>query len=169
MANTRGGHVSRRRGLSHAGARRASAAQRKPARCGWRYRFPLLCHPAARGLPVGYLGTDAAAAAALWAAAADPRVPVAAIVCQDGRPDLAWQQLSSVRPPTLLIVGGANPVLLGLNRQARQQLRCESDLAVIPGAVRLLDEPGVAEQVAGLAVAWFTRHLRPTAGTTPPR
>jgi hypothetical protein len=50
----------------------------------------LLRHPAARGLPVGYFGAAAAAAAALWAAAAEPRVPVAAIVCQDGRPDPTW-------------------------------------------------------------------------------
>ena len=29
-------------------------------------------------------------AAALWATAAEPRVPVAAIACQDGRPDPTW-------------------------------------------------------------------------------
>jgi len=128
----------------------------------------LLCHPASRGLPVGYLGTGTTAAAALWAAAAEPRVPVAAIVCQDGRPDLAWPQLSFVRPPTLLVVGCADPVLLGLNRQARQQLRCESDLAVIAGSGRLLNQPGALEQVGRLSVAWFTRHFMPAAGTTPP-
>jgi putative phosphoribosyl transferase len=49
----------------------------------------LIRHPAVCGLPVGYCGASAAAAA-LWAAAAGPRVPVAAIVCQDGRPDPPW-------------------------------------------------------------------------------
>ena len=96
----------------------------------------LLRHPAARGLPVGYFGAGAAAAAALWAAPAEPRLPVAANACQDGRPDLAWPQLGYVLPPTLLIVGSAGEVVLGLNRQARQQLSCESELAVIPGAAR---------------------------------
>ncbi len=125
----------------------------------------LVRHPAAQGLPVGYLGTGTGAAAALWAVAAEPRVPVAAIVCQDGRPDLAWPQLGAVRPPTLLIVGDADPVLLGLNRQARQRLRCESELAVIPGAGRLLDQPGAPEQVVRLSTGWFTRFLRaPAAG-----
>ena len=124
----------------------------------------LLRHPAVRGLPVGYFGAGAAAAAALWAAAAEPRVPVAAIACQDGRPDLAWPQLGHVRPPTLLIVGSADEVVLGLNRQARQQLSCESELAVIPGAARLPGEPGDPEQVARLAAGWFTRHFISAAG-----
>lgn len=128
----------------------------------------LLWHPASRGLPVGYLGAGAAAAAALWAAAAEPRVPVAAIVCQDGRPDLAWPQLGSVRSPALLIVGGADQVLLGLNRQARQQFRCESELAVIPGASRL-DERRAREHVAKLAADWFIRHFTSAAEATSPR
>jgi len=46
-------------------------------------------HPAARGIPVGYFGASTGAAAALWAAAADPRVPIAAVVSRGGRPDLA--------------------------------------------------------------------------------
>ena len=119
----------------------------------------LLRHPAARGLPVAYFGAGAAAAAALWAAAAEPPVQVAAIVCHDGRPDLAWPQLGIVCPPTLLIVGGADEVVLGLNRQARQQLSCEGELAVIPGAARLPGEPGPPEHVARLAAGWFTRHF----------
>ncbi len=54
-------------------------------------------HPAARGIPLGYFGASTGAAAALWAAAADPRVPVAAVVSRGGRPDLAGPQLASVR------------------------------------------------------------------------
>jgi len=45
-------------------------------------------HPAASGIPLGYFGASTGAAAALWAAAADPRVPVAAVVSRGGRPDL---------------------------------------------------------------------------------
>jgi len=125
-------------------------------------------HPAARGLPVGYFGASTGAAAALWAAAADPRVPVAAVVSRGGRPDLAGPQLASVRAPTLLIVGGSDEAVLDLNRQARQQLTCENELAIIPGATRLFEEPGALEQVAELATDWCTSHLvTQAAGTVP--
>lgn len=125
-------------------------------------------HPAARGIPLGYFGASTGAAAALWAAAADPRVPIAAVVSRGGRPDLAGPQLASVRAPTLLIVGGSDEAVLDLNRQARQQLTCENELAVIPGATRLFEEPGALEQVAELAAGWFTSHLvAQAAGTVP--
>jgi putative phosphoribosyl transferase len=104
----------------------------------------------------------------LWAAAADPRVPIAAVVSGGGRPDLAGPQLASVRVPTLLIVGGSDEVVLDLNRQARQQLTCENELAVIASATRLFEEPGELEQVAELAAGWFTSHLvAQAAGTVP--
>jgi hypothetical protein len=38
-------------------------------------------------------------------------------------------------------------------------LRAESQLAVVPGATHLFEEPGALKQVAGLAAGWFTRHL----------
>jgi putative phosphoribosyl transferase len=107
-------------------------------------------------------------AGALWAAAADPRVPIAAVVSRGGRPDLAGPQLASVRAPTLLIVGGSDEAVLDLNRQARQQLTCENELAVIPGVIRLFEEPGALEQVAERASGWFTSHLvAQAAGTVP--
>jgi len=120
---------------------------------GWLRR-----QPAARSLPVGYFGASTGAAAALWAAAS-PRVPIAAIVSRGGRPDLASPQLAAVRAPTLLIVGGHDEAVLDLNRRARQQLTCESRLTVIPGATHLFEEPGALEQVAELAIDWFTSHL----------
>ena len=66
-------------------------------------------------LPVGLFGASTGAAAALWAAA-DARRPVAAVVSRGGRPDLAGPRLADVRAPTLLIVGGADDVVLELNR-----------------------------------------------------
>jgi putative phosphoribosyl transferase len=92
---------------------------------------------------------------------------VAAIACQDGRPDLAWPQLGLVRPATLLIADGHDEVILGLNHRARQQVSCESDLAVIPGYARLPGEPGAQEQVARMATGWFTRHFMPATGGSP--
>ncbi len=100
----------------------------------------------------------------MWAAAADPRVPVAAVFSRGGRPDLAGPQLAWVRAPTLLIVGGSDEAVLDLNCQARQQLTGENELAVIPGATRLFEEPGALEQVAEPATGWFTSHRMTQAG-----
>jgi len=122
---------------------------------------------AAAAIPVGYFGASTGAAAALWAAAANPRLPVTAIVSRGGRPDLAGRQLALVQAPTLLIVGGADEVVLDLNRQAQARLNCENRLAVIPGATHLFEEPGALEQVADLAVDWFTGHFA-QPGTTAP-
>jgi hypothetical protein len=57
----------------------------------------------------------------------------------------------------MLIVGGDDDVVLELNRQAYEQLRCEKELAVIPGATHLFEEPGALEAVADKAAVWFTR------------
>jgi putative phosphoribosyl transferase len=107
---------------------------------------------------VGYFGASTGAGAALLAAA-HPDSPVDAVVSRGGRPDLAGSLLSRVTAPTLLIVGGRDPVVLGLNQQARARLRCPSRLAVVPGATHLFEEPGTLEQAADLASGWFTRHL----------
>ncbi len=113
-----------------------------------------------RDLPVGYFGASTGAAAALVAAAAGWRGRVAAVVSRGGRPDLAGEALGAVRAPTLLIVGGEDPVVLGLNRRALAQLACEKRLAVIPGATHLFEEPGALAEVSALAAAWFEVHLK---------
>jgi len=109
-------------------------------------------------LPVGYFGASTGAAAALWAAS-EPGAEVAAIVSRGGRPDLADHRLGAVRAPTLLIVGGLDQLVLELNREAQAQLRCESRLAVVPGATHLFEEPGTLRAVAELARDWFSSHL----------
>jgi dienelactone hydrolase len=114
--------------------------------------------PRTASLRLGYFGASTGAAAAL-VAAADRPVQVAAIVSRGGRPDLAGEALSRVHAPTLLIVGGSDPFVLELNRQALQRLAGEKQLVVVPGASHLFEEPGALEQVAQLARDWFTRHL----------
>jgi len=114
---------------------------------------------ATAAIPLGYFGASTGAAAALWAAGASPPLPVTAIVSRGGRPDLAGPRLAQVQAPTLLIVGGADRLVLDLNRQAQAQLTCENRLEVIPGATHLFEEPGALEQVADLAQGWFTRHF----------
>ena len=107
---------------------------------------------------IGYFGASTGAAAALWAAA-EAGSPVAAIVSRGGRPDLAGPRLAAVRAPTLLVVGGADRDVLELNRRAQRDLRCVSELTVVPGATHLFEERGALEAVAELATAWFSRFL----------
>ena len=114
-----------------------------------------------QALPLGYFGASTGAAAAL-VAAAEPDAGIGAIVSRGGRPDLAGAQaLRHVRAPTLLIVGGDDHEVILLNRSAHAQLQCEKELSIVPGATHLFEEPGTLEAVAGLAAAWFGRHLGP--------
>ncbi|MER7518407.1 phosphoribosyltransferase family protein [Streptomyces sp. NPDC126499] len=121
----------------------------------------LAARPGAGGLPTGYFGASTGAAAALWAAA-EPGSTVAAVVSRGGRPDLADERLPDVTAPTLLIVGGADPLVLDLNRRAERRLRCEHRLVTVPGAGHLFEEPGALERVGELAADWFADRLRDT-------
>jgi dienelactone hydrolase len=110
--------------------------------------------PELRGLPLGLFGASTGAAAALNAAAARPDA-VRAVVSRGGRPDLAMAALPKVRCPVLLIVGGHDPQVLQLNRQAAAALRAPQALEVVPGASHLFEEPGTLAAAAGLARDWF--------------
>jgi putative phosphoribosyl transferase len=114
-----------------------------------------------RGLRLGYFGASTGAAAALLNAARRSD-SIDAVVSRGGRPDLAMDNLPGVTAPTLLIVGGRDPEVLELNRQAQTLLSCPNALVVIPGATHLFEEPGALEQVAHLAEEWFLRHLGQT-------
>lgn len=85
----------------------------------------------AGSLPFGYFGASTGAAAALWAAAENPRVR--AVVSRGGRPDLARERLGEVRAPSLLLVGSLDPVVLDLNEEARPFMRCECVLRLVRG------------------------------------
>jgi putative phosphoribosyl transferase len=128
-------------------------ARRLAGVTGW-----LRAQPRAARAAIGYFGASTGAAAALWAAA-EPGAGIAAVVCRGGRPDLARPRLTAVTAPTLLIVGGHDEVVLDLNRRAQGELRCENDLAVVPGATHLFEEPGTLDTAAGLARDWFIGHL----------
>jgi pimeloyl-ACP methyl ester carboxylesterase len=114
----------------------------------------------ATALPIGYFGASTGAAAAL-AAAAQMGARIGAVVSRGGRPDLAGAAaLPQVTAPTLLIVGGRDPAVSALNREAYAQLGCVKMLHIVPGATHLFEEPGTLEQVAALASDWFVRWLR---------
>ncbi len=111
---------------------------------------------------IGLFGASTGAAAALIAAAERPAT-VAAVVSRGGRPDLAGAALPRVTAPTLLIVGGADTVVIELNRQALAQLTATKGIGIVPGATHLFEEPGALEQVARLASSWFSRYLSQTS------
>lgn len=114
--------------------------------------------PPTRDLRIGYFGSSTGGAAAL-VAAIDCRQDVGAVVSRGGRPDLAGDALPKVQVPTLLIVGGNDDIVIELNEQARDRMRCEVKLEIIPGATHLFEEPGALEKVAKLASDWFSRHV----------
>jgi putative phosphoribosyl transferase len=113
---------------------------------------------ACKRLGIGLFGASTGAAAALVAAAALPG-EVSAVVSRGGRPDLAGGALPDVRAPTLLIVGGADYVVIELNESAFAELTCEKQLEIVPGATHLFEEPGTLGAVTRLAADWFSAHL----------
>ena len=114
---------------------------------------------ATRDLSLGFFGASTGAAAALEAAAAlGDRTR--AVVSRGGRPDLASEQaLQKVTAPTLLLVGGYDDGVIDLNQLAYDQLRCEKEMVIVPGATHLFEEPGTLEAVAMRAAGWFAEHL----------
>jgi putative phosphoribosyl transferase len=125
-------------------------------------------HPDLRETPIGYFGASTGAAAALVAAARRPN-RVAAIVSRGGRPDLARGILGQVRAPTLLIVGGRDTAVIGMNEDAMaRMLHAEVKLEIVPGATHLFEERGALVRVAELARDWFVRHLARVEAPTGP-
>jgi putative phosphoribosyl transferase len=109
-------------------------------------------------LRIGYFGSSTGGAAALVAAVDAPQ-DAGAVVSRGGRPDLADEALPKVQAPTLLIVGGNDDIVIELNEQARDRMRCKVKLEIVPGATHLFEEPGALEKVAKLASDWFVNHI----------
>lgn len=108
---------------------------------------------------VGLFGASTGGGAALVAAAQLPE-RIAAVVSRGGRPDLAGDALPHVQAPTLLIVGGDDVPVIGMNEEAYERMTCERRIEIVPDASHLFEEPGTLEEVARLARDWFRRHLR---------
>jgi putative phosphoribosyl transferase len=122
--------------------------------------------PSLSELPLGLFGASTGAAAAL-VAAARMGTRVRAVVSRGGRPDLAAADLPRVRAPTLLIVGGEDDVVIGLNEKAMARMTVPCELQIVPGATHLFPEPGALESVIRLASGWFLRHLAPAGAGSP--
>ena len=111
-------------------------------------------------LGTAYFGASTGAAAAL-AACAERTQKVRAVVSRGGRPDLAGLALHRVTAPCLFIVGGDDPLVLRLNREAMAELprQTERRLEIVPGATHLFEEPGTLDTVAELARDWFLKNF----------
>jgi putative phosphoribosyl transferase len=111
-----------------------------------------------RKLKIGYFGASTGAAAAIQTASAMGD-NISAVVSRGGRPDLAWPYLDSLKAPTLLIVGGYDEVVIGLNEKAYEKIAALKQLEIVPGATHLFEEPGTLEIVADMAAKWFGKYL----------
>ncbi|MEU8251779.1 alpha/beta family hydrolase [Nonomuraea sp. NPDC048916] len=120
-----------------------------------------MADPRLAGLGIGLFGASTGAAAALVAAAHRPDT-VRAVVSRGGRPDLAGDSLVRIECPTLLIVGGDDPIVIDLNLQAQRRMPGATRLEIVPGATHLFEEPGTLDQVADLAADWFVTYLPPS-------
>ena len=105
--------------------------------------------PDLRSLPKGLYGASTGAAEAILVAADHPD-EIRAVVSRGGRVDLVEADLARVRCPVLMIVGGADDVVLNLNRLAQCELPCESAPSTGPGAL---------DEVARLTRNWFLETL----------
>jgi pimeloyl-ACP methyl ester carboxylesterase len=73
--------------------------------------------------------------------------------------------LEHVQAPTLLITGGRDDIVTGLNQWAYARLNADKQLVIIPGATHVFEEPGALSEVARLAAEWFIRYLPPQTRT----
>src|SRR5215211_5689608 len=123
----------------------------------------LVQQPETRDLKIGYFGSSTGAATALTTAA---RLGLAkAIVTRGGRPDLADQSiLHHLKASTLFIVGGNDTAVIEMNKRALELLGDAEvkELAIIPGATHLFEEPGKIEEVAQITADWFECYLLET-------
>lgn len=108
--------------------------------------------------PIGYFGASTGAASALRAAAYFGNT-IKAVVSRGGRPDMALNVLHLVTAPTLLIVGGMDVPVIGMNKMAFDELQSVKEMKVIHGATHLFEEPGKLQEVADMAITWYKRHL----------
>ena len=119
----------------------------------------IAAHPSLAGRPLGLFADGHAAAAALLGAAARPD-RVRAIVCLDGRLDLAGPCDVSLRTDTLLLVGEENTHVADLNRRARLHLS-RARLELVPHATHRYDEPQALTHISWRTVEWFSHALLP--------
>jgi len=118
-------------------------------------------HPAIDPAQTGVAGSSLGAVIALEALRRSLIRPAALVL---RAPPLDPGALHGIDVPTLIIFGSRDPLL----PQALPEQRGGAvALALIEGAGHTFDEPGALEQVVGLTVDWFSRHLLPRYSQRP--
>jgi putative phosphoribosyl transferase len=118
----------------------------------------LLAHKDTKNLPIGYFGASTGAASAMKAASFFGKT-IKAVVSRGGRPDLAITELPLITAPTLLIVGGLDVPVIGMNKFAFDELESIKEMKIVPGATHLFEEAGKLQEVATLAIVWYKKYL----------
>lgn len=125
-------------------------------------------HSEYRDLKLAYFGSGTAAAVAIKAAA--QLDIIGAIVCLSGRLELATKELKHLNVPTMLIAGELDFKTVKVNQKAIEQLEIKKQLAIVPGASHLFEEPRKSDEAAKIAISWFTKQLskdvKPAADNT---
>ncbi|MEC5385865.1 alpha/beta hydrolase [Uliginosibacterium sp. H3] len=116
--------------------------------------------PQLTGLPVGLLAIGTVAAAGVRHIAREPE-RISAMTIRGGRADLAGgEPLRRLSIPTLVLVPGSEPELLGPNQQAYALMGSQvKGWQEIPGASADLIEPGTLDFAAKAASEWFSAHV----------
>lgn len=109
---------------------------------------------------IGYFGVCTGAAAALNASTLEGD-EIEAIVSDEGRADMALNNLRNVTAPTLLIVSSLNKHnIIDLNEKAYEKLECERDFKVIESCSRQFDESNRMHETAKYAGSWFNKYMK---------
>lgn len=109
-------------------------------------------------LDLAYCGSGTGAGPSLRAAVELGDV-IKAVVCLGAHIELEKTQISEITPPTLLIVGEMDFETVGRNKKALSKLHSPKQLAVIPGASHLFEEPDKLNEAAYIAVSWYQKYL----------
>ena len=127
-------------------------ARRLTAAVDW-----LTADDATAEIPVVTFGASTGAAAALITAAERPD-RVHGVISRGGRADLAGDALTQIAVPVLLIVGGADPIVIDLNERAATSLG-HVQIEIVPGATHLFEEMGALDAVIQHALDALNRWL----------
>jgi len=110
-----------------------------------------------KNMNIGYLGSGTGGTAAILAAKAHDAIK--AIVVQGGRVDLIPPNSGPLITPTLLVVGHEDYGVREANEEFFIDLDGPKELAIVPRATHLFEEPGSLDRVATLASGWFKKYL----------
>lgn len=117
-------------------------------------------HSEYHSLKLGLLGSGTGAATAVTAAA-ELGTGIKAMVLLSGRLDLAKAALPKIKSPTLLITGELDFQTVNINKYAQKHLKVPNQLAIVPGASHLFEEPDKLNEAAHIAVPWFKKYMLP--------